>query len=125
MQQYRYSEVSLHKAIDLLFEARRLVAEQCHCEPAPGAATGLAEADFTSIYSNLLICYLRLYFDHGIKEGLAQAGLLAREICASKELGPAFLTECIREGADPELTNLLDKPEAGELASYLRQQACS
>ena len=112
VQQEEYSEVSLHKAIGLLFEARRLIAE-----------LGLAEADFTSVFSNLLISYLRLYLDHGIAEGYQQARKLAQEACESPELGPVLLRECILQDADPELTRLLKAPGVAELAGYLKLQA--
>ena len=122
--QGRYSEVSLHNAVNLLYEAKRLVAE-----------LGLKESDYPNIPDNLLISYLRLYLDHGIAQAYEQARQLAREICDTPELGPLFLREFIRESADPELTQLLGgdtmpnrvpsvrAEKVKELADWFRQQA--
>ena len=112
VQQGSYSEVALHKAVNLLFEARRMAID-----------LGLAETDFTSIFSNLMISYLRLYLDHGISEGFAQARALAEEACGSADLGPVLLRECVLENADPELTRLLQQPRVSALASFLHAQA--
>jgi hypothetical protein len=112
VQQHEYSEPALHRAINLLFEARRRVAD-----------FGLKQSDFTAIFSNLLISYLKLYLVHGLKEGLVQADELAREICAEDELARAFLKDCIKEKADPELSQLLERSELKGLATYLNEQA--
>jgi hypothetical protein len=112
VQQEGYSETSLHKAVNLLHEALRLVAE-----------LGLRPEEFTAIYSNLLISYLRLYLSSGLAEGLTQAQRLAEEICAEPILAQRFLAECIQGQADPELAQLLEAPEVNGLAAFLKQQA--
>jgi hypothetical protein len=112
VQQDDYSEVSLHKAVGLLHEALRLVPQ-----------LGLQPEDFTAIYSNLMIAYLRLFLSHGLSEGLTQAQRLAETICAEPVLARAFLDECIRKQADPELTRLLKAPQVSDLAAFLAGQA--
>jgi len=112
VQQENYSEPSLHKAVNLLHEAGRLVPE-----------LGLQPSEFTAIYSNLLISYLRLYLDHGLAEGLTQARRLVDEISAQPVLSRAFLADCIREQSDPELNRLLAAPQIHDLAAHLREQA--
>lgn len=112
VQQEDYSEPSLHKAVNLLHEAARLVPE-----------LGLPPEEFTAIHSNLLISYLRLFLDHGLAEGLTQARRLVQEICAQPALARAFLDDCIRDQSDPELTRLLAAPRVKDLAASLRAQA--
>jgi hypothetical protein len=112
VQQEEYSETSLHKAINLLHESLRLVPE-----------LGLRPEEFTPIYSNLLISYLRLYLSSGLAEGLTQAQRLAEEICAEPALAQRFLAECIQGQADPELARLLESPQVNGLAAFLKQQA--
>jgi hypothetical protein len=111
VQQDSYSKAALSRSVELLEEARRLVFE-----------LGLPPVDNTAIFSNLLISYLRLYLDHSDPAAYEEAGRLAREIVAAPDLARAFLAECVRQQADPELAELLAKPEAKELADYLNQQ---
>ena len=108
--QGRFSEVSLHNAINCLYEAKRLVTD-----------LGLKESDYPNIVDNLLICYLRLYLDHGVANAYDQARQLAREICDTPELGPLFLKEFIQESADPELSQLLKSEKVRELADWFQQ----
>ena len=112
VQQENYSEPSLHKAVNLLHEAARLVPE-----------LGMRPDEFTAIYSNLLISYLRLFLDHGLAEGLTQAQRLTDEVCAQPALAKSFLDDCIRERSDPELSRLLDAPQVKDTAACLHEQA--
>jgi hypothetical protein len=112
VQQGRYSEPALHKAINLLYAARRLVT-----------GFGLDEANYPEIFDNLLISYLRLFQEHGIQSALAQAQELAQEICALPLLARVFLQEYVMDNADIELTQLLSAPSAERLLFYLKQQA--
>jgi hypothetical protein len=112
LELHRHSEASLHEAIALDYEARRLVAE-----------LGLSELDFTYLFSNLLLYNLELAFAHKVKEGYSQAWQLARAVCEDPKLGPAFLKTCLIESSDPELIELLEKPEVTDLRDYLHQQA--
>jgi hypothetical protein len=112
VQQENYSEPSLHKAVNLLHEAGRLVPE-----------LSLRPGEFTAIYSNLLISYLRLYLDHELAEGLTQARRLVEDILAQPALARAFLKDCIREQSDPELNRILARPQVKDLAARLHRQA--
>jgi hypothetical protein len=112
VQQEDYSETSLHKAVSLLHEAARLVPE-----------LGLPPDEFIAIYSNLLISYLRLFLDYGLAEGLTQAQRLTEEVCAQPALARAFLDDCVREQADPELSRLLAAPRVKDLSARLRSLA--
>jgi len=114
VQQGRYSEPALRRSIELLQEARRLVYE-----------LGLSPADHTVIFSNLLISHLRLFLDHAIAGSYEDARHLAQEIVAAPELARAFLPECVQENADPELTELLARPQVSALSDLLRQQAAA
>ena len=114
VQQENYSETALHKAVNLLLEATRLVSD-----------LGLRPDEFTAIYSNLLISYLRLYLSHGLAEGYTQAERLAEDICAQPGLAEAFLTDCIRQPSDPELSRLLAMPQAQGLAAFFQDQTQS
>lgn len=105
------SRPALQKAIELCLDAKRLVAE-----------LGLAEEQFTRIPSNLLICYLRLFLDHGETEAYDQAQQLARE-AGSGPAARVFLKRWIADGEDPELTQLLAAPRVRDLADYLKLEA--
>jgi hypothetical protein len=70
-----------------------------------------------------MIAYLRLFLSHGLSEGLTQAQRLAEAVCAEPVLARAFLDECIRKQADPELTRLLNVPQVKDLAAFLAGQA--
>jgi len=112
VQQDQYSETSLHQAIALLFEARRLITE-----------LSLPESEFLPVFDNLLIYYLRLFLDHGSDQSYREARRLAEEICGAPELATPFLKDYITADRDPALTRLLRDPGAVELASYLQDQA--
>jgi tetratricopeptide (TPR) repeat protein len=106
------SRPALSKAIELCLDAQRLVTE-----------LGLVEEDFTRILSNLLICYLRLFLDHGKAEAYGQAQQIAREACAKPAAARVFLKRWIVDGEDPELTQLLASPPVKDLADYLKLEA--
>jgi tetratricopeptide (TPR) repeat protein len=106
------SRPALQKAIELCLDAKRLVAE-----------LGLVEEQFTRILSNLLICYLRLFLDHGKIEAYDQARQLARETCAKPAVARVFLKRWVVDGEDPELTQLLASPRVNDFADYLRLEA--
>jgi hypothetical protein len=112
VQQDRYSEASLHQAIALLFEARRLIAD-----------LALPETEFLPVHDNLMIYYLRLFLDHSREQGGVQARQLAEEICTTPELGPAFVGNYVVRQRDSVLTRLLLDPRAATVADYLHQQA--
>ena len=103
-----HSLPALHKAIELCLDAKRLVAE-----------LGLVEEDFTIVLSNLLICYLRLFLDHGRPEAHHQAQQLVTEVCAKPAVARVFLRRWLADGEDPELTQLLSSPKAAEISDYL------
>lgn len=106
------SRAALEKAVELCLDAKRLVRE-----------SGLQEEKFTRILSNLLICYLRLYVDHGKTGALEEARELAEEICARPALARVFLRRWVADGEDAELTQLLSAPEVSDLAGYLNREA--
>jgi tetratricopeptide (TPR) repeat protein len=106
------SRPALQKAIELCLEAKRLVTE-----------SGLAEEEFTRILSNLLICYLRLFLDHGETGAYDQAQQLSREACAKPKVARVFLKRWVVDGDDPELTQLLASPRAEALSNYLKLEA--
>ncbi len=106
------SEPALQKAIELCLDAKRLVTE-----------LGLVEEEFTRILSNLLICYLRLFLDHGKPEAHGQAQQLARETCAKPAVARVFLKRWVADGEDPELAQLLASPQAKDLSDYLKNEA--
>ncbi len=106
------AQPALQKAIDLCVDAWRLVRE-----------LGLAEEEFTRIPSNLLICYLRLFLDHGRNEAYDQAQQLARETCANPAVARVFLKRWVAGGEDPELTQLLASPRVNGLSDYLTSEA--
>ena len=106
------SQPALQKAIELCVDARRLVGE-----------LGLAEEEFTRILSNLLICYLRLFLDHGRNAAYDQARQLARESCAKPAVARVFLKRWVAGGEDPELTQLLASPRVKDLSDYLALEA--
>jgi hypothetical protein len=103
---------ALSKAIDLCLDAKRLVTE-----------LGLVEEDFTRILSNLLICYLRLFLDHGKAEAYEEAQQLARETCARPKVARVFLKRWVADGEDQELTQLLAFPQVKDLSDYLKDEA--
>ena len=107
-----HSQPALQKAIELCLDAKRLVAE-----------LGLVEEQFTRILSNLLICYLRLFLDHGNTEAYDQAQQLAREACAGPAVARVFLKRWVVDGEDPELTQLLASPRVKDLSDYLNLEA--
>ncbi|MCX6842940.1 MAG: hypothetical protein NTX53_11735 [candidate division WOR-3 bacterium] len=86
------SQPALQKTIELCLDAKRLVTE-----------LDLVEEQFTRILSNLLICYLRLFLDHGKTEAYDQAQQLAREVCAKPAVARVFLKRWVAGGEDPEL----------------------
>jgi tetratricopeptide (TPR) repeat protein len=106
------SRPALQKAIELCLDAKRLVTE-----------LGLVEEEFTRILSNLLICYLRLFLDHGETGAYEQAQHLAREACARPAPARVFLKRWVVDGEDPELTQLLAAPPVKELSDYLKHEA--
>jgi tetratricopeptide (TPR) repeat protein len=106
------SRPALEKAIELCLEAKRLVREW-----------DLAGEKFTRIQSNLLICYLRLFLDHGETGALERARKLAEEVCARPAVARVFLRRWVADGEDEELTGLLASPKVKELADYLSQRA--
>lgn len=106
------SQPALQKAIELCLDAKRLVTE-----------LGLVEEQFTRILSNLLICYLRLFLDHGKTEAYDPAQQLAREACAKPAVARVFLKRWVVGGEDPELTQLLASPRAKGLSDYLKIEA--
>jgi len=107
-----HSQPALQKAIELCVDAKRLVAE-----------LGLVEEEFTRIPSNLLICYLRLFLDHGQPEARDQARQLADEICAKPMVARVFLKRWVADGEDPELTQLLASPRVRNLYDHLKHEA--
>jgi len=106
------SEPALQTAVELCLDAKRLVAE-----------SGLVEEEFTRIPSNLLICYLRLFLDHGETDAHGQARQLVEEVCAKPAVARVFLKRWIVDGEDPELTQLLASPRVKELSDYLKLEA--
>jgi hypothetical protein len=106
------SEPALQKAVGLCLDAKRLVTE-----------SGLAAEKFTRIPSNLLICYLRLFLDHGRTAAYDRARQLAREVCAKPAVARVFLKRWVVAGEDPELTQLLASPQAKDLSDYLKAEA--
>jgi hypothetical protein len=106
------SQPALQKTIDLCLDAKRLVTE-----------LGLAEEEFTRILSNLLICYLRLFLDHGKSEAYDQAQQLARETGAKPKVARVFLKRWVVDGEDPELTGLLASPRVKDFSDYLKSGA--
>ena len=106
------SQPALHKAIELCLDAKRLVTE-----------LGLVEEQFTRIPSNLLICYLRLFLDHGKTEACDQARRLAEGVCAKPAVARVFLKRWVVDGEDPELTQLLASPPVKDLSDYLKREA--
>ena len=106
------SQPALQKTIELCLDAKRLVTEQ-----------GLVEEEFTRILSNLLICYLRLFLDHGKTEAYDQAQQLARDACARPAVARVFLRRWVVDGEDPELTQLLAFPRVKDLAGHLKLEA--
>ncbi|MBN2466049.1 hypothetical protein JXD38_10565 [candidate division WOR-3 bacterium] len=106
------SRPALEKAIELCLDAQRLVRKW-----------SLAEEKFTRILSNLLICHLRLFLDHGETGALAQARALAEEVCARPAVARVFLKRWVVDGEDPELTQLLSSPGAAEISGYLSRRA--
>jgi tetratricopeptide (TPR) repeat protein len=106
------SRPALQKAIELCLDAKRLVTE-----------LGLVEAEFTRILSNLLICYLRLFLDHGKTEACDQAQQLAKEACAKPAVARVFLKRWVADGEDPELAQLLDSPRVKDLSDYLKLES--
>jgi len=107
-----FSQPALQKAIELCLDAKRLVTE-----------SGLVEEEFTRIPSNLLICHLRLYLDHGKTEAYGQAQQLAREACAKPAVARVFLKRWVVDGEDPELTQLLASQRVKDLSDYLKLEA--
>jgi tetratricopeptide (TPR) repeat protein len=107
-----HSQPALQKAIELCLDAKRLVTE-----------LGLVERDFTRILSNLLICYLRLFLDHGQPEAYAQSQQLAQEACARPAVARVFLKRWVVSGEDSELTQLLTSPRVKDLSDYLKLEA--
>ena len=107
-----HTQPALQKAIELCLDAKRLVAE-----------LGLVEEKFTRIPSNLLICYLRLFLDHGKTEAYEQARQLAGEACAKPTVARVFLKRWVVDGEDPELAQLLASPQVSDLSAYLRLEA--
>jgi hypothetical protein len=106
------SEPALRKAIELCLDAKRLVAE-----------LGLNEEQFTRIVSNLLICYLRLFLDHGKNEAYDRARQLAEEASTSPAGARVFFKRWIVDSEDPELTQLLASPRVAVLSEYLKHEA--
>jgi len=106
------SRPALEKAIELCLDAKRLVAE-----------LGLAEKEFTRILSNLLICYLRLFLDHGKTDAYDQARQLAKEACARPVVARVFLKRWVVDGEDPELTQLLASPRVKDISDDLKLEA--
>jgi tetratricopeptide (TPR) repeat protein len=106
------SQPALQKAIELCLDAQRLVAE-----------LGLVEEQFTRILSNLLICYLRLFLDHGKTEAYDQAQQLATEAGAKPAVARVFLKRWVVDGEDPELAQLLASPRVKGLSDYLKLEA--
>ena len=106
------SQPALQKAIELCVDAKRLVTE-----------LGLVEKDFTRILSNLLICYLRLFLDHGQPEAYAQAQQLAQEVRAKPAVARVFLKRWVVSGEDSELTQLLASPRVKDLSDFLKREA--
>lgn len=106
------SRPALQRTVQLCLEAKRLVKE-----------LGLVEAEFTRILSNLLICYLRLFLDHGESEAYDQARQLAREVCAEPAVARVFLKRWIVDGEDPELTQLLASDRVKDFSGYLEDEA--
>jgi len=107
-----YSEAALRRSVALLNEARALVA-----------GLALPGSEHTAVYSNLLISLLRLQLDHSQTDAQAEAWRLAEEIGRQPGLAQAFFREWLEENADPELTELLARPEVSDLAGFLRGQA--
>jgi tetratricopeptide (TPR) repeat protein len=106
------SRPALQKAMELCLDAKRLVTE-----------LGLVEEEFTRILSNLLICYLRLFLDHGRTEAYDQAQQLAKEACAKPAVARVFLKRWVVDGEDQELTQLLAHPRVKDLSDYLKHEA--
>ena len=106
------SRPALQKAIELCLDAKRLVTE-----------LGLVEEDFTRILSNLLICYLRLFLDHGKTEAYDRAQQSAKEACAKPAVARVFLKRWVVDGEDPELAQLLVSPRVKDLSDYLKLEA--
>jgi tetratricopeptide (TPR) repeat protein len=106
------SQPALQKAMELCLDAKRLVTE-----------LGLVEDEFTRILSNLLICHLRLFLDHGRTEAREQAQQLVREACAKPAVARVFLKRWVADGEDPELTQLLASPRVRDLSDYLKLEA--
>jgi len=106
------SRPALEKAIELCLDAKQLVRE-----------SGLDEKKFTRIQSNLLICYLRLFLDHGEAGALEQARQLADETCARTATARVFLKRWVVDGEDSELTQLLASPPVRQLWDYLGSRA--
>jgi tetratricopeptide (TPR) repeat protein len=107
-----HSQPALEKAIELCLDAKRLVGE-----------LGLVEQEFTIIISNLLICYLRLFLDHGRPEAHDQAQQLVREACANPAVARVFLKRWVADGEDQELTQLLASSRVKGLSDYLTREA--
>ncbi len=107
-----HSQPALQKAIELCLDAKRLVTE-----------LGLVEEQFTRILSNLLICYLRLFLDHGKIEARARAQQLVAEACARPAVARVFLKRWVVDGEDPELTQLLASPRVKDLSDCLKLEA--
>ena len=106
------SQPALQKTIELCLDAKRLVTE-----------LGLAEEQFTRVLSNLLICYLRLFLDHGKTEAYDRAQQLAREVGARPAVARVFFKRWVADGEDPELTQLLASTRAKDLSDYLKIEA--
>lgn len=106
------SQPALQKTVELCLDAKRLVTE-----------LGLVEEEFTRIPSNLLICYLRMYLDHGRTEAYGQSQQLAKEVCAKPAVARVFLKRWVVDGEDPELTQLLAPQRVKDLSDYLKLEA--
>ena len=103
------SQPALQKAIELCLDAKRLVTD-----------LGLVEEQFTRILSNLLICYLRLFLDHGETQAYERAQQLATEACGKPAVARVFLKRWVVDGEDPELTQLLTSPRVKDVSGYLK-----
>jgi len=106
------SPAALQKVVELCLDAQRLVTE-----------LGLVEEEFTRIPSNLLICYLRLFLDHGDNGARERARQLVKEVCAKPAVARVFLKRWVVDGEDAELTQLLASPPARDISDYLKAEA--
>jgi len=106
------SRPALEKTIELCLDAKRLVAE-----------LDLADKEFTRILSNLLICYLRLFLDHGQTEAHHQARHLVEEACAKPAVARVFLRRWVVNGEDAELVQLLASPQVKDISDGLKLEA--